>query len=104
MKICRTCAHWTPPDERGDFLSGPLQVDWEDGEQWEAYEARAQARNGGYGLCAGILFFDDVEGDAVPLAVCQDGSGYKASVVTQGEFSCALWSAPGVSPAPDIHR
>lgn len=90
---CGTCKHWTRPEEREDFRYGPLSVPYRLDETDEDEERRQRERNGDYGRCAGIVFSETVADDApAPIAVCLDGSGYQALVMTKAEFSCALWA------------
>lgn len=91
MNKCDSCKHWARPETRVGFGNA---VSYR-GEKYDYDKGYARANDDDklYGICDEIDLGIDLPLDKpAPLAVTQDGSGYKAKLYTQAEFGCALWA------------
>jgi hypothetical protein len=85
MRACRSCRHWEHP--RSDFTQTVEPAFGESTtETWKAAGEADQT----YGSCLKIQMGPALL-DELPLAICMDGSQYKADLFTQAGFGCALW-------------
>lgn len=93
---CVTCLHWLKPSERTDFRDvvnyhDPSARETGDYEPARRREDEADKR---FGRCQRINLEAGVDlpmEQEPPLALCRDGSEYKADLYTQATFGCVLW-------------
>jgi hypothetical protein len=101
---CVSCQHWTPPTERTEFKTTVEPVwSFEDhpdaAREMDKRQADADEKDRLFGHCEAIQMGPASAGEALPLALTLDGSGYMADLFTRAEFGCALWT-----PKPTARR
>lgn len=93
-RSCGGCAHWKRPQDRGGFTTAVRFDDdeWDDtaDDGFGGY-VKGAAADKTYGECQGVPEGWGLTGQP-PLATVCDGSDFSATLFTQAEFHCALWT------------
>jgi hypothetical protein len=81
-KICRTCRHWSPPENEGDIAAVGLATCQNARQYWDASKWDYDAQDK----------YIRVMKDKEHRVFVQDGSDYHAYLITREDFFCADWS------------
>lgn len=101
-RTCVTCTHWKPPSERDGYGNAVTIHRIYPSPEYEAALQAEHDADRAYGECQAINLQAGTDlpfGSPLPLAVARDGSDYMATLYTQAEFGCALWSGHDESPS-----
>ena len=86
MDRCKTCKHWTPEGDDNGALRGAGEC-LKAPQMWDVTESREDERDPWNDYK--VLKLEH----AAVLAIVEDGSAYKARLVTMPNFGCVQWAA-----------